>query len=172
MRALNSFYEQFLNQCIQTNIDYAAQQDQNDFEANVRTSSKVLQLANLIFWFLFVLPVVLLQVVISGFQGTSYPEDQPGQRLILQPLIQPLVDKILGEGTPYDINPRRGVLRGSAMPPCEVDLGSTKLATKFRAEAARLSKAKQEGMAHLYFNPCVTLATRYVITYVIYLTCV
>ncbi len=85
--------------------------------------------------------------MISGFQGTSYPEDQPGQHLVLQPMIQPLVDKILGEVTPYDFNLRRGTLQGSVLPPCEVDLGSTKLATKFRTEAAKLSRA------HLYFNP-------------------
>ncbi len=34
------------------------------------------------------------------------------------------------------------------------------LASKFRAEGARLSRAKQAGFASLYFNPSVTLATR------------
>lgn len=101
-------------------------------------------------------------MVISGLQGSVYPEDQASQRQILLPIIQPLVDKILGEGTPFDLYPRRGALRGTTLPPCEVDLGTTKLASKFRTEASRLSKAKHEGMGHLYFNPCVTLATRYI----------
>ncbi len=34
------------------------------------------------------------------------------------------------------------------------------LAARFRAEGARLSRAKQANFASLYFNPSVTLATR------------
>jgi hypothetical protein len=41
VHAINNFYEQFLNKCIKDNIDYAAQQELNDYEANVRLSNKV-----------------------------------------------------------------------------------------------------------------------------------
>ena len=50
--------------------------------------------------------------MISGLQGSTYPEDREGQRQVLLPLIQPIVDKVMGEGTPFDLNPRRGTLRG------------------------------------------------------------
>lgn len=41
-----------------------------------------------------------------------------------------------------------------------MDLKTAALASRFRAEGARLSRAKQAGFANLYFNPSITLATR------------
>ncbi len=42
----------------------------------------------------------------------------------------------------------------------QIDLKVQSLAIKFRAEGARLSRAKHAGFANLYFNPSITLATR------------
>jgi hypothetical protein len=42
----------------------------------------------------------------------------------------------------------------------QVDLKTQALAARFRSEGARLSRAKSDGYAGLYFNPSVTLATR------------
>lgn len=102
----------------------------------------------------------MLQIVLSGFKGTVYPEDIVGQRAIFKPLIEPLVVLILGPDVPFDLIPRRGIVRGGVLPPCEVDLRSPGQASKFRTEGARLSRAKQNGLANVYFNPCITLSTR------------
>ena len=112
-----------------------------------------------VFTFLF----LLLQVVISGFRGTVYPEDIPGQHALLRPLIEPILLKVLGSVPVFELFSRRGFLRNSVIPPCEVDLKDPSLASRFRSEAARLSRAKHDGFSQLYFNPCVTLATRYVL---------
>lgn len=39
--ALNSFYGEFSDLCVQSNLDYANQMDINDGEANVKSASKV-----------------------------------------------------------------------------------------------------------------------------------
>jgi hypothetical protein len=84
-----------------------------------------------------------------------------GQRAVFQPLIAPIVVLILGADAAFDLIPRQGVIRGGVLPPCEVDLRSPNIAQKFRLDGARLSKAKQNGLANIYFNPCITLSTRY-----------
>ena len=99
-------------------------------------------------------------MVISGFRGTSYPDDLSGQQSLIRPLVEPLVAKVLGLVVLFELYPRRGTLRGGVLPPCEVDFKDSGVATRFRTEAACLSRAKQEGMLQLYFNPCITLATR------------
>lgn len=99
-------------------------------------------------------------MVISGFRGETYAADIAGQQAQLLPLVAPIVDLVLGPGIEYEIIPRRGVLRNSILPPCEVDFRTHVIATRFRTEAARLSRAKHEGLSHIYFNPCLTLATR------------
>ena len=97
----------------------------------------------------------MTKVVLSGLVGTSYPEDIAGQRAIFTPLIAPIVVLILGPDVPFDLLPRRGVVRNSVLPPCEVDLRSPGLAQKFRTEGARLSRAKQHDLGKIYFNPCI-----------------
>jgi len=99
-------------------------------------------------------------VVLSGFSGNSYPDDIAGQRAIFTPLIAPIVTLIMGPDVPFDLIPRRGVIRNSTLPPCEVDLRSPGFASKFRTEGARLSRAKQHDLGKIYFNPCITLSTR------------
>ncbi len=47
------------------------------------------------------------------------------------------------------------------MPPVEVILADVDDADDFRLKGAALSKAKTEGVSHLYFNACLTLSTRY-----------
>lgn len=84
----------------------------------------------------------------SGFKGATYPEDLSGQQAMLRPLVEPIVALVLGPGAKYEVYPRRGQLRNSTLP------------LWFRFEAARLSRAKHEGLAAIYFNPCITLATR------------
>ncbi len=101
-------------------------------------------------------------MVVSGFRGTSYPDDQLLQKQVYEPLVGPVVAAVLGQGVVYELFPRRGVLRGSTLPPCDVSFVSPAVATRFRMEGARLSRAKQEGLAHLFFNPCITLSTRLV----------
>ncbi len=98
--------------------------------------------------------------MLSGFKGTAYPEDIVGQRAVFQPLIEPIVVLLLGVDTPFDLIPRRGVIRNGVLPPCEVDLRSPNIAQKFRLDGARLSKAKQNGLGNIYYNPCITLSTR------------
>lgn len=99
-------------------------------------------------------------MVISGLQGTTYPGDLTGQKNAFIAILGPIVEMILGAGIEYDVYPRRGVMRGRSLPPVEVDLKIPSLATRFKAEGARLSRAKQNGLGSVYFNPCVTLATR------------
>lgn len=70
------------------------------------------------------------------------------------------MELVLGSGVEFDVFPRRGVVRNSTLPPCEVDFRVVGVATRFRTEAARLSRAKHERLANLFFNPCLTLATR------------
>jgi hypothetical protein len=112
---------------------------------------------------------LIFQVVVTGLQGSTYPDDTPGQKAIYEALLGPLVELVLGAGVEYEISTRRGQLRGSGLPPVEIDLKIVPLAVKFRSECARLSRAKQHGLANVYFNPCVTLATRYSIKLVFYM---
>ncbi len=98
--------------------------------------------------------------MVSGFRGVSYPDNLQLQKDVFDPLVRPLVELILGGTTSYELHPRHGVLRGPILPPCDVSFASQALAVRFCTEGVRLSRAKQDGMAHLFFNPCVTLATR------------
>jgi hypothetical protein len=100
-------------------------------------------------------------VTVSGFTGTSYPDDVPGQNAIYKALLDPVVTLLLGAGVEYDLFTRRGAIRRGTLPPVEVDLRLPNLALKFRMEGARLSRAKQQGLGHLFFNPTVCLATRW-----------
>jgi hypothetical protein len=99
---------------------------------------------------------------LSGLRGTSYPEDLAGQKAVYKPLVEAIIEQVLKEKLEFDLYPRRGTLRGTSLPPCEVDLKDNAWAMKLRTEGARLSRAKTEGLATVYFNPCVTLATRWV----------
>ncbi len=100
--------------------------------------------------------------MLSGLKGTTYPEtDLAAQRAIYKPLVTEIIMKVLKEPIDFELYPRRGVLRGASLPPCEVDLKDNVWAMKFRTEGARMSRAKLEGLTSVYFNPCVTLATRY-----------
>lgn len=100
----------------------------------------------------------------SGFRGASYPDDLQGQQDLIRPMLEPIIVLVLGNMVPYDLYTRRGAIRGQTLPPCEVDFKDPVLATRFRSEAARLSRAKHDVLVHLYFNPCITLATRYDMT--------
>ncbi len=102
----------------------------------------------------------MFKVVLNGFKGTEYPEDYAGQRAVFKPLVASVIEKVLKEKLEFDLFPRRGVLRGNSLPPCEVDMRDNNWAMKLRTEGAKLSRAKTEGLASLYFNPSVTLATR------------
>ncbi len=101
-------------------------------------------------------------MVITGLQASAYPEDAPGQKKVYVDLLTPIVERILGTGVEFELSPRRGFLRGTVLPPVEIDLKQVQLASRFRAEGARLSRAKQHGLGSVYFNPCITLATRQV----------
>ncbi len=59
-------------------------------------------------------------MTISGFPGTSYPDDLAAQRALFQPLVEVLVTNLLGPGTPFELHPRRGMIRNGSLPPCEV----------------------------------------------------
>ncbi len=62
----------------------------------------------------------LLQITVSGFTGTSYPDDLPGQKTMYSALLKPLVELVLGPGTEFELFPRRGAIRNGTLPPCEV----------------------------------------------------
>ncbi len=102
--------------------------------------------------------------MITGLQASAYPEDAPSQKKVYVELLTPIVEKILGTGVEFEVSQRRGFLRGTVLPPVEIDLKQVQLASRFRAEGARLSRAKQHGLGSVYFNPCITLATRCVPT--------
>lgn len=55
---------------------------------------------------------------------------------------------------------RGGELRGKSLPPVEVIFADVEVAEEFRREGSSQSKAKKEGVSHLYFNACLTLSTR------------
>jgi hypothetical protein len=57
---------------------------------------------------------------VSGFLGSSYPDDIPSQKTIYLPLMEPIVGQILGLGTNFELYPRRGVVKNGTLPPCEV----------------------------------------------------
>lgn len=99
--------------------------------------------------------------MITGLQGSTYPEDAASQKKLFDTLLEPIVKLVLGDGIDYELAPRRGFLRGTVLPPVELDLKVVALATRFRVECARLSRSKQHGLTNVYFNPCITLATRY-----------
>ena len=166
-------YEEFRDKCIRDNHIQANQLDINDGKTNVKAAMCVSSVFDYVLILVFgrVFRVLYgfyhFQVVISGFRGTSYPDDQLLQKQVYEPLVSP-VATILGQGVVYELFLCRGVLRGSTLPPCDVSFVSPAVATRFRIEGARLSRAKQEGLAHLFFNPCITLSTRLVIGRVIF----
>lgn len=41
----------------------------------------------------------------SGFKGSSYPDDLAGQQGILKPLVDPIVALVLGPGVEFDVYP-------------------------------------------------------------------
>jgi len=108
---LNGFCGEFLDLSIQLHLDYANQMDVNDGETNKNNASKVGPEKNLIagitsFIFSF-------KVVLSGFTGTSYPDNISGQRAVFMPLIKPNVELIMGPDAQFDLIPRRGHIRNS-----------------------------------------------------------
>jgi hypothetical protein len=65
-----------------------------------------------------------VQVVLSGFKGTEYPDEIAAQRSLFTPLIEPIVVLILGKDVPFDLVPRRGMVRNGVLPPCEATQGT------------------------------------------------
>jgi hypothetical protein len=65
-------------------------------------------------------------VTVSGFTGSTYPDDLPSQKSLFGALLKPLVEKVLGPGTEFELFPRRGAIRNGTLPPCEV-LGCNEL---------------------------------------------
>jgi hypothetical protein len=59
---------------------------------------------------------------VSGFPGSSYPEDLAAQRAVFQPLVEVLVKNLLGDGVTFELHPRRGMIRNGSLPPCEVTI--------------------------------------------------
>lgn len=56
----------------------------------------------------------------SGFLGSAYPDDIPGQKALYLPLIEPIVTQLLGIGTTFEVHPRRGAVKNGTLPPVEV----------------------------------------------------
>ena len=46
------------------------------------------------------------------------------------------------------------------LPPFEVIFADTDVANEFRTVGTKVSKKKNAGISHLYFNTCLTLSTR------------
>jgi len=79
---------------------------------------------------------------------------------VFVPLVGAVITILLKRKVAYSCIGRSGEIRRGTLPPVEVVFTDSDVAEEFRREGSRLSKAKQEGVAHLYFNSCVTLATR------------
>ena len=93
----------------------------------------------------------LFQIVVSGLRGTFYPDDLLGQKLVFKALLDPIVHAVLGPGVEFDLLPRRRFLRGNSLPPCEVNLRTCNIASRFKSEGARLSKSRLGGLAGIFF---------------------
>lgn len=96
----------------------------------------------------------------AGFPGTRYPTIQSERNSVFVPLVSAVVTIVLRKKVAFSCVGRSGEVRRGTLPPVEVIFTDSDTADEFRKEGSRLSKAKQEGVAHLYFNACVTLATR------------
>lgn len=103
-------------------------------------------------------------MVVAGFPGTAYPTVQADRNAVFVPLVNSVISVVLKRKVSFSCVGRSGEVRRGTLPPVEVIFTDSDVADEFRKEGSRLSKAKQEGVAHLYFNACVTLATRYVLT--------
>ncbi len=79
---------------------------------------------------------------------------------IFKPLVAATIKRVLDRGVVYSVVGRGGDLKGNSLPPVEVIFADVDTADDFRLKGAALSKAKTEGVSHLYFNACLTLSTR------------
>lgn len=100
-------------------------------------------------------------MVINGYQGTQYPSSAAERNDVFKPLVATTVQLVLGRGVPYSVVGRGGELRGTSLPPVEIIFADVDTAEEFRTKGSSMSKAKREGVSHLYFNACLTLSTRY-----------
>ena len=104
--------------------------------------------------------------MINGFQGTSYPLAQAERNDLFNPLVASIIKQVLGRSVIYSVVGRSGDLKGSSLPPVEVIFAEADTAEEFRLKGATMSKAKKEGVSHLYFNASLTLSTRYILYFV------
>jgi len=69
------------------------------------------------------------------------------------------------------VHGRNGEIKRNTLPPVEVKFkDGAEVADAFKKDGTKFSKERKPGVAHLYFNSCTTLATRYVI-FMLFLIC-
>ncbi len=83
---------------------------------------------------------------------------------VFKPLVASTIKQVLERDVVYSVVGRGGTVRGASLPPVEVIFADVDTAEEFRTKGSTLSKAKKEGVSHLYFNACLTLSTRLVLT--------
>jgi hypothetical protein len=98
---------------------------------------------------------------VNGYQGSAYSSVQSERNDIFKPLVATTIKQVLNKSVIYSVVGRGGDLKGTSLPPVEVIFADVDTADEFRLKGAALSKAKTEGVSHLYFNACLTLSTRY-----------
>ncbi len=101
-------------------------------------------------------------MILTGYQGSTYPGAQSERNALFRPLVTLTVNQVLGREVNFTVHGRNGEVRRNTLPPVEVKFGDgPEIAEEFRQKGSKMSKERQPGVAHLYFNACTTLATRY-----------
>ncbi len=100
-------------------------------------------------------------MILTGYQGATYPSAQAERNALFKPLVAATVAQVLKREVGFTVHGRNGEIRRNTLPPVEVKFtDGAEVAEEFRRNGGKMSKEKQPGVAHLYFNSCTTLATR------------
>ncbi len=106
--------------------------------------------------------LTVLQVIVNGYQGATYPTTQSERNNVFRPLVTSTVQLVLKRDVEFSVHGRNGEVRNQTLPPVEIKFsGGAEVAETFRRDGSKMSRDKKPGAAHLYFNACTTLATRY-----------
>ncbi len=98
----------------------------------------------------------------TGYQGVAYPTAQSERNALFRPLVAETMKQVLGREVGYTLHGRNGEVRKNTLPPVEIRFtDGAEVAEEFRKTGGKMSKERQPGVSHLYFNSCTTLATRY-----------
>ncbi len=159
IKALNGFYSNYLERCIRENEEFAQGAEADCCRENCQSNDKV-SFAHNDYSFLEY-SHIFLQVILTGYQGVAYPSLQAERNALFKPLVQATITQVLKREVGFTVHGRNGEVRRNTLPPVEVKFtDGAEVAEEFRRGGSKLSKERQPGVAHLYFNSCTTLATR------------